>query len=70
MKEKTTDQLIETLYHINDRRRYRLVCGLDRGPDYAQECKAESDILHELSVRGVPDYLISDCYPAIKAVII
>ena len=70
MKEKTTDQLIEILYHINDRRKYRLVCGLDRGSDYAQECKAESDILHELSIRGVPDYLIADCYPAIKAVII
>lgn len=70
MKEKTTDQLIETLYHINDRRKYRLICGLDRGPDYAQECKAESDILHELYIRGVPNYLIADCYPSIKAVII
>ena len=70
MKEKTTDQLIEMLYHINDRQKYRLICGLDRGADYAQECKAEFDILHELFARGVPDRIISDCYPAIKAVII
>lgn len=70
MEHKTTDQLLDILHHISDRRKYRLTCGLSRGADYAAENKLESECLYELSQRGVSDSCIADCYPVIRMVII
>ena len=47
----TTDEILERLSWICDRQRYRRICGLHEGADYADECKAESELLRELGRR-------------------
>ena len=50
MENWKTDKLIETLYWIQDRRRYCLTCGKRPPNDYA----TEAAIYAELTRRGVP----------------
>lgn len=52
MHGKTTDELLELLQWVADRHRYRLACGIRSGAGYADDCKAEAEALHELTVRG------------------
>lgn len=52
MEHKTTDELLEILNWIVFRQRYRLACGIRDGAAYAEECKAESEAIHELEKRG------------------
>lgn len=35
-----------------DRHRYRLACGIRDGAGYADDCKAETEALSELTARG------------------
>ena len=50
-EEMTTDEIMETLAWIVDRRRYRISCGIRDGVANAEECKIESSLLAELSRR-------------------
>lgn len=52
MERKTTDELLELLHWIVCRQRYRLACGIRDSVAYAEECKAESEAIHELEKRG------------------
>lgn len=52
MKNKSTDELLQLLQWITDRQKYRRACGIRDGAAYAEECKAESAALAELTRRG------------------
>lgn len=52
----TTSALMDLLQWITDRQRYRLICGMQDGVNYAEDAKMESLVLHELSRRGYPHF--------------
>ena len=49
---KTTDELLELLSWIRDRRRYRIACGIVDGAAHAEECAVEARTVEELDRRG------------------
>ena len=56
VKEMSTDKIIETLYWIEGRQRYRRACKIHDGAAYAEECRAEDEALRELQTRGVYEW--------------
>ena len=50
-EEMNTDEILETLAWIVDRRRYRIACGIRDGAANAEEYKIESSLLAELGRR-------------------
>lgn len=53
MAQKSTDELLELLQWIADRRRYRRICGAPDPIASAQDGAAETAARAELSLRGV-----------------
>ena len=49
---KSTDELFEMLAWIEDRARYRRICNMTRGTDYADDCTMENAVCGELYRRG------------------
>ena len=47
----STDAILERLAWIVDRQRYRMACRISGGETYAEDCKAERELLAELTQR-------------------